>query len=77
VSELILYRTDDGHAEGGSVWLNQGEIAALLATTKQNIRLHVRNVLEEKTLSETSVVKDSLTTAADGKRNSTRRGQHG
>jgi hypothetical protein len=49
VSERILHRSDDGHAEvslraeGGSVWLTQGEIAELFATTKQNIRRHVRN----------------------------------
>ncbi len=74
MSELILYRTDDGQAEvrlraeAGSVWLTQGEIAELFATTKQNVSLHARNILEERELSDDSVVKESLTTAADGKR---------
>jgi hypothetical protein len=73
MSKLILYRTEDGlaqvllRAEGGSTWLTQGEMAELFATTKQNISLHIRNVLKEKELSEDSVVKYSLTAAADGK----------
>ncbi|MBI4809758.1 MAG: virulence RhuM family protein [Nitrosomonadales bacterium] len=73
MSELILYQTEDGkaqvrlRAEEGSVWLTQGEIAELFATTKQNVSLHAANVLKEEELVEHSVVKDSLTTAADGK----------
>jgi hypothetical protein len=38
------------------------------ATSKQNISLHLINILEEKELQENSVVKDYLTTAADGKK---------
>jgi len=73
-TELIFYRTNDGkaeihlRAEGGNVWLTQGEIAELFATTKQNVSLHIRNILKEGELSADSVVKESLTTAADGKR---------
>lgn len=73
MSELILYQADDGltqvylRAEGGSAWLSQGEMAELFATSKQNISLHIRNILKDKELAEESVVKESLTTAADGK----------
>ncbi len=72
--ELILYRTEDGasqvqlRAADGSAWLGQMEIAELFATTKQNVSLHIRNILAEGELAENSVVKESLTTAADGKR---------
>ncbi len=72
-AEVILYRTDDGkalvqlRAMGGSVWLSQSEIGELFATTKQNVSLHIRNILKEGELSADSVVKESLTTAADGK----------
>jgi len=70
--ELILYTTEDGeariqlHAEEGTVWLSQAEMAELFQSSKQNISLHTRNILAEGELGE-SVVKDSLTTAADGK----------
>jgi hypothetical protein len=77
-NDLILYRTEDGEsqvqlrAEGGSLWLNQIDIAELFATTKQNVSLHIRNILTEGELEEGSVVKESLTTAADGKRYKTK-----
>ncbi|MCQ8183692.1 virulence RhuM family protein [Methylomonas sp. SURF-1] len=71
--EVILYQTDDGQAKinlkaiDGSVWLTQLEIAELFAATKQNISLHIKNILKDGELVENSVVKESLTTAADGK----------
>lgn len=49
------------------VWMSQMQIAELFATTKQNISLHIQNILEEKELEQNSVVKEYLTTANDGK----------
>lgn len=72
-AEVILYRTDDGkalvqlRAMDGTVWLSQIEIAELFATTKQNVSLHAKNILEEGELPSEAVVKESLTTASDGK----------
>jgi hypothetical protein len=74
MSELILYQTEDGltrvqlRVVDGSVWLSQLEIAELFATSKQNVSLHAANVLKEGELIADSVVKESLTTAADGKK---------
>lgn len=42
-------------------------MADLFQTSKQNVSLHIRNVFAEGELPEESVVKDYLTTAADGK----------
>jgi len=73
MSELILYSTDDGQAmlrlrvEGGSVWLSQSELAELFQTSKQNISLHAKNIFADNELPRDSVVKESLTTASDGK----------
>ena len=70
---LILYTTEDGksqiqlRAEQDTVWLTQLEIAELFSATKQNISLHLKNIFEDGELSDVSVVKESLTTAADGK----------
>ena len=70
--ELILYTTEDGKtciqlkAQEETVWLTQMEIADLFQTTKQNISLHIKNIFSTNELLE-SVVKDNLTTAADGK----------
>ena len=73
MSELILYTTEDGQsriqlrADDGTVWLTQLEMAELFSATKQNISLHLKNLFEDNELDENSVVKESLTTASDGK----------
>lgn len=72
-SEFILYTTEDGkvsiqlRAENETVWLTQLEMADLFQTTKQNISLHIKNILHEGEQNE-SVIKEALTTASDGKR---------
>ena len=42
-------------------------MAELFATSKQTISYHVINILKENELTESSVVKEYLTTAPDGK----------
>jgi hypothetical protein len=49
------------------VWLNQQQMAELFATSKPNISMHIANILKERELYKDSVVKEFLTTAADGK----------
>lgn len=74
MNDLILYTTEDGRsqiklrAHEQTAWLTQLEMAELFDATKQNISLHLKNVFEERELDADSVVKESLTTAADGKR---------
>ena len=78
MSQLILYTSDDGRTrldlrvDGRTVWLTQLEIAELFQTTKQNVSLHARNILADGELEAEAVVKDSLTTASDGKRYKTK-----
>ncbi len=50
-----------------TLWLTQKSMAELFKTTKQNISYHINNCFKEGELNEQSVVKDFLTTAADGK----------
>ncbi len=74
MSDLILYTSDDGqtrlhlHVEAETIWLSQLEIAELFQTSKQNVSLHAKNILQDRELERGSVVKESLTTATDGKR---------
>jgi len=71
--EIIIYNSDDGKTKvalmtlDGNVWLNQSQLAELFDTSKQNVSLHILNILKESELNANSVVKDYLTTAADGK----------
>jgi hypothetical protein len=72
-SQMLLYRTEDGRMrievclQEESVWLNQSAMAELFQSTKQNISLHLKNIFNEGELDEIRVVKEYLTTAADGK----------
>ncbi len=69
---IIIYRTADGrasvalYAKDGKIWLNQQQMAELFATSKPNISMHIANILKENELDRLSVVKNYLTTAADG-----------
>jgi len=71
--DIIIYNTADGkasvslYAKNGMAWMNQNQLAKLFDTSVPNISTHISNILKEKELSANSVVKDYLTTAADGK----------
>lgn len=72
-SEIILYQPDDTlkldvRVEDETVWLTQAQMVNLFQSTKQNISLHINNIFKERELQRDSVVKEYLTTAADGKR---------
>lgn len=73
-NNIIIYNTQDGKTsvslltKDGTVWMNQSQIAELFATSVPNISTHITKILKEKELEPDSVVKDYLTTAADGKK---------
>lgn len=73
MSDIVMYQTEDGltkievEFENDTAWLSQSQMAELFQTTKQNISYHINNCFKEGELNEISVVKDYLTTAADGK----------
>ncbi len=72
-SRMLLYRTEDGRTRIGvrlqdeTVWMTQATMAELFQPSKQNISLHLKNLFNEAELEENRVVKEYLTTAADGK----------
>lgn len=72
-NEIIIYQPDetlklDVRVDNDTVWLTQSQMVELFQTTKQNISLHTNNIFKEGELKVESVVKESLTTASDGKR---------
>ncbi len=70
---IIIYHTANVKAnvslfaKNGTVWMNQNQLAELFDTSIPNISMHISNILKEGELSQDSVIKDYLTTAADGK----------
>ena len=77
---LIMYTTADGKTKISvsldpsceTVWLTQAQMAELFQSTKQNVSLHINNIFSEGELDEKAVVKEYLTTAADGKNYATK-----
>jgi hypothetical protein len=76
--QFLVYQTEDGKLkidvrfEGETVWLTQQHMAALFQTSVPNISMHIKNVFAEGELQADPVVKESLTTAADGKKYATK-----
>jgi len=72
-SEILIYQSPDNKTridvrlEDETVWLTQGQMEDLFQTTKQNIGNHIKNIFVERELTELAVVKESFTTAKDGK----------
>lgn len=67
--EIIIYTSKDGKTEialtklSDKIWLSQTDIAALFGTSVANISMHIKNILEDKELSESSVIKNYLRVA--------------
>ena len=71
--EIVMYQPDETirlevRLEDDTVWLTQAQMAELFQTTRNNVTLHIGNIFKEGELSEFSVRKESLLTAADGKK---------
>ena len=71
--EIVLYQPNENvrlevRLQDETVWLTQQQMAELFSTTRNNITLHIGNIFKEGELDEISVRKESLLTAADGKK---------
>ena len=72
-SQIVLYQPDESirlevKLDDDTVWLTQAQMTELFRTTRNNITMHIRNIFKEGELDETAVCKESLHTAADGKK---------
>lgn len=73
-NKIVLYSDKRGKVElradieKDTIWATQDQIGRLFETTKQNVGLHFKSIFKTEELKEDSVVKESFTTAADGKR---------
>ncbi|MCB1898605.1 RhuM family protein [Cognatazoarcus halotolerans] len=62
--------------EGETVWLSQGQMAALFATSTDNISLHLKNIFSDKELDERSTTEDFSVVRQEGARQVKRRLKH-
>jgi len=72
-NNIILYQDENGITKvsvrfsGEDIWLTQKQIAEVYDTTRPNITMHIKNIIQEGELDDVSVCKDFLLTASDGK----------
>ncbi len=77
MGDFILYTNGDDrvrvnvHIEDDTVWLTQKQLGELFGTSRENITMHIQNIFAEEELTEDSVCKKILHTAADGKKYNT------
>ena len=71
--DVLLYQSPDGQLrldvqlDHDTVWLSQAQMTELFDVSKKTVSEHIGNVFREGELQPDSVVRDSRTTAADGK----------
>ena len=70
---IIIYTDESGltkidvKLEDETLWLTQAQMCNLYQTSKSNVSEHIKRIFAEGELQESSVVRKSRTTAADGK----------
>lgn len=80
--EVVVYEAPDGEVsldvrlEQETVWLTREQMAAVFATTTENIRQHLRNIFVDGELEESATTKDFLVVRSEGDRRVRRRIRH-
>ena len=80
ISNIVLY--NDGELElkvsfnEETIWLSQKQLAELFDVTKQNVSLHINNILKEKELDKNLTVKFFLIVQKEGNREVKREVEH-
>ena len=81
-TKIVIYQSEDGNTkiqttlENETLWLTQKNIAEVFNTTKQNISLHISNIIEDEEVNESSTVKEYLTVQKEGQREVERSTKH-
>ena len=81
-NNMLIYQDENGitkvsvRLDEDDIWLTQNQIAELYNTTKQNISLHINNILNDGELSQNSTVKKYLTVQNEGGRKVNRNLDH-
>ena len=72
--QILLYQTPDGESrievrlQGETVWLNLDQMAELFQRNKSTISRHIRNVFDERELSQEATVAFFATVQTEGSR---------
>ena len=71
--KILIYQNEKGdtkidvYFEGDTIWMTQKSMCDLYQVAKSSISEHISNIFKDGELDSASVVKECLTTGADGK----------
>ncbi len=74
MTHLILYTSEDGHAQvqlradWGTVWLSQRQMAELFDVSPDNISLYLKNIYDDGELQRAATVEESSVVQIEGER---------
>ena len=77
-NNIVIFKDGDVNVEvkvspeQDTVWLTQKQMSVLFGVTTDNISLHIKNILEDGEL-ENSTVEESSVVQREGKRNSSKK----
>lgn len=77
-SDFLFYTSNEGKvkvqviSDGMTVWASQKGMSDIFGTVRENITIHLNNIFNDSELLESSVCKEILHTANDGKKYKTR-----
>ena len=77
-NQIAFYQAPDGSVNievlfaEENIWLTQKKMAELFDTSIPNVNMHLKNIFDSRELDKNSVIKEFLTTAADGKNYTTK-----
>lgn len=72
--DVVIYQSPSGaiqlrgDTKAETLWATQAEIANIFGVTTQNITIHIKNIYDQKELSEKATCKESLQVQIEGKR---------
>lgn len=72
-SQFLIYQNQEGNIkidvrfQDETIWLSQAEMSVLFSKDKRTISEHISNIFKEGELDKISVIRNSRTTATDGK----------
>lgn len=81
MGKLIIYQPDDESTvsvkiEGNTVWLTQKQLSEILATSTDNISLHLKNIYASGELLEEATTEDFSVVRQEGQRSVSRKIKH-
>jgi hypothetical protein len=80
MNDIVIFETDSQQVQvqlrSQTLWVSQGQMADLFATSTDNISLHLKNIYKDNELNESATTEDFSVVREEGKRRVHRKVKH-